>query len=160
MRKVRQIAALMLMVVTAMAPLLHSYAGFVKGYYRKDGTYVAPHYRADSSSRSKGSTSSCYTPSYAPTISPVKTSYFTAPKSYQVYQQRQSQGPRVFSKGMKQQKYNEQGGICSHCGKHGTMSEMEADHVVPYSKGGKTEYSNLQILCRPCNRSKGNRFSR
>ncbi len=160
MKKIRQIAGLLLMVATTIAPSLQCYAGYVKGYYRKNGTYVAPHYRADSSSRSKAATSSYYTPSYAPAISPARTSYFIAPKSYQVYQQRQSQGPRAFSKGMKERKYYEQGGNCSHCGKHGTMSDMEADHVVPYSKGGKTEYSNLQILCRPCNRSKGNRFSR
>ncbi len=34
---------------------------------------------------------------------------------------------------------------------------MEFDHIVPLSKGGRTELSNLQILCRKCNRSKGNR---
>ena len=33
------------------------------------------------------------------------------------------------------------------------------DLLEPYSKGGKTEYSNLQMLCAPCNRSKGNRYS-
>jgi len=30
-----------------------------------------------------------------------------------------------------------------------------ADHVVPYSKGGKTELSNGQALCAECNLSKG-----
>ena len=34
---------------------------------------------------------------------------------------------------------------------------MEFDHVLPLSKGGKTTVENLQILCRRCNRAKGNR---
>jgi len=38
------------------------------------------------------------------------------------------------------------------------LAEMEGDHIVPYSKGGKTDYDNLQMLCRPCNRKKGNRY--
>lgn len=32
---------------------------------------------------------------------------------------------------------------------------MEYDHIIPLFQGGKTELSNLQILCRKCNRSKG-----
>ena len=35
---------------------------------------------------------------------------------------------------------------------------MEFDHIIPLSKGGKTELKNLQILCRKCNRSKGNKI--
>ena len=32
---------------------------------------------------------------------------------------------------------------------------MEFDHIIPLSKGGKTELKNLQLLCRKCNRNKG-----
>lgn len=35
---------------------------------------------------------------------------------------------------------------------------LEVDHIVPISKGGKTEASNLQTLCWRCNRNKGNRI--
>lgn len=62
---------------------------------------------------------------------------------------------RGFDEEDKEAKYEEQGGICPVCGKHFELDEMEADHIVPWSKGGKTEYSNLQMLCRSCNRSKG-----
>jgi hypothetical protein len=37
------------------------------------------------------------------------------------------------------------------------QSEMEADHVTAWSKGGKTDLSNCEMLCVPHNRSKGNR---
>lgn len=34
-------------------------------------------------------------------------------------------------------------------------SEMEADHITPWSKGGSTDADNCQMLCLPCNRRKG-----
>lgn len=35
------------------------------------------------------------------------------------------------------------------------ISEMEADHITPWSKGGKTEPKNCQMLCLEDNRRKG-----
>lgn len=37
------------------------------------------------------------------------------------------------------------------------LSDMDADHVTAWSKGGVTELSNCEMLCIPHNRSKGNR---
>ena len=37
------------------------------------------------------------------------------------------------------------------------LSEMDADHVTPWSKGGSTDIKNCQMLCKTHNRSKGNR---
>lgn len=34
---------------------------------------------------------------------------------------------------------------------------LEVDHIIPISKGGKTEASNLQTLCWRCNRLKSNK---
>ena len=153
----------------------------VRGYYRKNGTYVAPHVRNISDSPRSSSSysvpshtpSSCSTPTYTPrSYSPPsypEPSYNARsyiPRSYRnpstratTYQRRQEQGSRTFSKSMKEQKYQEQNGMCPHCGRHCDYNQMEGDHIVPYSKGGKTDYSNLQMLCAPCNRSKGNRYS-
>ena len=37
------------------------------------------------------------------------------------------------------------------------FNEMDADHVTPWSKGGATDISNCQMLCKTHNRAKGNR---
>lgn len=54
---------------------------------------------------------------------------------------------------------------CSHCAighdankqKMWPIADMEADHVAAWSKGGGTDIKNCQMLCKPHNRSKGNR---
>ena len=43
---------------------------------------------------------------------------------------------------------------CRQCG---LQEDLQADHVVPESKGGPTTMANLQTLCGGCNRKKGNR---
>lgn len=43
---------------------------------------------------------------------------------------------------------------CLHCGARRTLS---IDHIHPFSKGGTTEFENLQTLCRSCNSRKGAR---
>jgi HNH endonuclease len=43
------------------------------------------------------------------------------------------------------------GARCRRCR---TVLHLEIDHIVPISKGGKTEEPNLQTLCRRCNRRK------
>ena len=37
------------------------------------------------------------------------------------------------------------------------LSEMDADHVTAWSKGGATDESNCQMLCKTHNRAKGNK---
>lgn len=43
---------------------------------------------------------------------------------------------------------------CSYCGKVG--GELECDHVIPISRNGTNEYSNLTTSCKTCNRLKSN----
>ncbi len=52
--------------------------------------------------------------------------------------------------------YSRVGGVCQHCG---SMYDLEYNHVVPYSKGGSNGVNNIQLLCRPCNMRKGNRYA-
>jgi hypothetical protein len=46
-------------------------------------------------------------------------------------------------------------GLCQHCG---SSDQIEYDHIRPFSKGGPSTISNLQLLCMPCNRRKRNKF--
>jgi 5-methylcytosine-specific restriction endonuclease McrA len=80
---------------------------------------------------------------------------------------------RVFDDRTKKQKYEEQTqeaeakGIsnCPHCAlennanqnKIWKLAEMDADHVTAWSRGGSTDISNCQMLCRTHNRAKGNK---
>lgn len=49
------------------------------------------------------------------------------------------------------------GGICVYCGASGTLRELTIDHVLPRSRGGRTEWSNVVSACSKCNRDKGDR---
>jgi len=53
---------------------------------------------------------------------------------------------------------------CQLCGYHQMiddrpwlpdMTNLECDHIIPLARGGITEMSNLQTLCKECNRKKG-----
>lgn len=61
---------------------------------------------------------------------------------------------RAFSDEDKQTVYHQQGGICAICGKHFEYSDMAGDHIIPWSRGGKTTIDNCQMLCTTCNLKK------
>lgn len=61
---------------------------------------------------------------------------------------------RAFTDRDKRTAYEKQKGICPKCGKKFKIEEMEADHITPWSKGGKTIPENCQMLCKDCNRRK------
>jgi len=64
---------------------------------------------------------------------------------------------RVFSKNQIREAYERQNGICIKCHEHFELNQMEADHIIPWSKGGKTTADNCQMLCKNCNRVKSNK---
>jgi len=64
---------------------------------------------------------------------------------------------RKFTESQRRQKYEEQRGICKLCDKHFPIEYMEADHIDPWSKQGKTNTENCQMLCNPCNRRKSSK---
>lgn len=47
------------------------------------------------------------------------------------------------------------GGKCTYCG---DTENLTADHVVPLTRGGTNDSSNLTACCVPCNTKKGNRL--
>lgn len=45
---------------------------------------------------------------------------------------------------------------CQYCGVTAREAKLEIDHMVPISKGGTNEFTNLVTACVACNRGKGN----
>jgi len=44
--------------------------------------------------------------------------------------------------------------ICQYCKQMFSYKDLTLDHVIPKSKGGKTEWSNIVSACRKCNNDK------
>jgi hypothetical protein len=63
---------------------------------------------------------------------------------------------REFSNSQKRFAYEKQRGKCIICNEHFNIDDMEADHIIPWSKGGKTTQENCQMLCKHCNGIKSN----
>ncbi len=63
---------------------------------------------------------------------------------------------RAFTPKMACAAYEHQKGICARCKKYYELIQMQADHIIPWSKGGKTTAENCQMLCADCNRKKSN----
>ena len=61
---------------------------------------------------------------------------------------------RRFSDKMARTAYERQKGVCPKCGKKFAIEDMQADHITPWAKGGKTVAENCQMLCADCNRRK------
>jgi 5-methylcytosine-specific restriction endonuclease McrA len=62
-------------------------------------------------------------------------------------------GLRTFTDNQKREAYERQAGICPMCSKHYKLEEMDGDHIIPWSKQGKTTSDNCQMLCVRDNRS-------
>lgn len=61
---------------------------------------------------------------------------------------------RVFSDYEKKTVYAKCNGVCAICGKPVKFKKMTVDHIVPLSKGGTNDRSNLQLAHLSCNRAK------
>jgi 5-methylcytosine-specific restriction endonuclease McrA len=49
------------------------------------------------------------------------------------------------------------GFTCQYCGNKLPMSQLNYDHVIPRSQGGKTVWTNIVTACYTCNSKKANR---
>lgn len=64
---------------------------------------------------------------------------------------------RAFSETDKRTAYERQKGICPITGEYLPITEMQADHIKPWWKGGTTTLDNLQMISKSANRHKGGR---
>lgn len=48
--------------------------------------------------------------------------------------------------------------VCQICGKNIPLDEINYDHLIPWSKGGSSDESNIRILCEYCNKKRSNNF--
>jgi hypothetical protein len=60
---------------------------------------------------------------------------------------------RYISETTKKVVFTRDGGACQCCG---SSQSLEYDHITPFSCGGSSNASNIQLLCMKCNRSKSN----
>ena len=58
-------------------------------------------------------------------------------------------------KGLKNELMRRQNRICTYCGFRRIATSMDIDHMMPVSRGGSNDKSNLQVICRKCNLRKG-----
>jgi 5-methylcytosine-specific restriction endonuclease McrA len=47
---------------------------------------------------------------------------------------------------------------CQYCGNRFSSEDLTYDHVIPKSRGGKTQWKNIVTCCIDCNRKKGGRI--
>jgi len=47
-------------------------------------------------------------------------------------------------------------GICHYCSRHFPPKSLTMDHLIPLTRGGRSEKSNLVPCCKECNKAKGN----
>ena len=59
---------------------------------------------------------------------------------------------RAFTDSQKRSAYEKQKGICPICGEEYVIEDMQGDHILEWSKGGKTTMDNLQMVCKSCHK--------
>lgn len=47
--------------------------------------------------------------------------------------------------------------MCAYCGHQYSTAKLTRDHVMPQSRGGKNEWTNVVTACSPCNKLKDNK---
>jgi len=48
--------------------------------------------------------------------------------------------------------------VCGYCGEQFAEAELTVEHILPVSRGGRYEWTNVVTACRSCNTRKGNRL--
>lgn len=66
---------------------------------------------------------------------------------------------RNFDEAQRQVIFRRDRGICQECGVKCEWNAWQADHIVPWIRGGKSIVSNGQVLCPSCNASKSDNMN-
>lgn len=85
--------------------------------------------------------------------------YLKIRQSQEIYKLSSKIERSVMTESMRYDVFKRDGFKCQICGatsKDG--AQLHVDHIIPVSKGGKTEMSNLQTLCSRCNLGKSNKL--
>ncbi|MFR4162065.1 MAG: HNH endonuclease [Paraclostridium sordellii] len=54
--------------------------------------------------------------------------------------------------------FKRDGQVCQLCRRNICEEEINYDHIIPWSKGGCSDESNIRILCEECNKKRSNDF--
>jgi 5-methylcytosine-specific restriction endonuclease McrA len=65
--------------------------------------------------------------------------------------------PKRMLKATKEAIRKRDGNVCQYTGKKLPRAELDIDHIVPQSLGGKNSFSNMVVCDKKINRAKGNR---
>lgn len=57
---------------------------------------------------------------------------------------------------IKRQIWERQHEKCAYCGTRRQLKHMTVDHIIPLSRGGADDESNMCCACKNCNRLKAN----
>ena len=49
--------------------------------------------------------------------------------------------------------HSDQDGLCDYCERQ-LNGSYDVDHIVPLSRGGRNDWTNLAVVCEWCNNSK------
>jgi 5-methylcytosine-specific restriction endonuclease McrA len=66
--------------------------------------------------------------------------------------------PRYYVKFNRRNIYQRDHFTCQYCGQKLPREALTIDHIIPRSRGGKTNWTNVVLACSPCNAKKGNRL--
>jgi len=67
---------------------------------------------------------------------------------------KQKRRRQLIPKGIRHEVFQLDNYKCLECGVTSNICSLEIDHIIPVSRGGTDEMSNLQTLCYTCNREK------
>lgn len=65
---------------------------------------------------------------------------------------------RTFTDSQKRTAYERQNGVCPICNREFVIEDMQGDHIIEWSRGGKTTLDNLQMVCKCCHKEMTKRY--